>query len=135
MLSSNKFHCLSLDIRSSVLDLVRPRYLIRSLTSFWFGKYGLLSSTHLGKFNLDLQYLPRCLTCCCLLKMADPSSGEWEQAARGSVILGQWKNEYLDKRFEAHSCQCRRLVGSTMQKLQLLLEWSVGCGQIREMAN
>src|SRR6218665_395626 len=30
---------------------------------------------HLSKRNLDLQYLPRCLTCCCLLKMADPSSG------------------------------------------------------------
>jgi len=41
-LSSNKSHCLSLDIRSSALDLVRPRSLIRSLTSFWLGKYGLL---------------------------------------------------------------------------------------------
>ena len=26
--------------------------------------------------------------------MADPSLGEWELAARGSVVLGQWKKEY-----------------------------------------
>ena len=43
---------------------------------------------HLWNRNLDLQYLPRCLTCCCLLKMADPSSGEWELAARSGVVLG-----------------------------------------------
>src|SRR6218665_3877836 len=36
----------------------------------------------------------------------DPSSGDWEQAARGSVLLGQCKKECLDKRFEAHFCQC-----------------------------
>lgn len=43
-LSSDKFHCWNLDVRSSALDLVRLRSLTNSLRSFWLGYYGFLSS-------------------------------------------------------------------------------------------
>ena len=37
---SNKFHCLSLDVRSSAFDFVSPISLIKSFNSSWFGKWG-----------------------------------------------------------------------------------------------
>ena len=45
---------------------------------------------HLWNPNLDFQYLPRCMTCCKLLKVADPSSwsGNWQLG-----VVWYWGNE------------------------------------------
>ena len=40
-LSSNKFHCLNLDVSNPAFDLVSPRSLTRSLSSAWLGKCGI----------------------------------------------------------------------------------------------
>lgn len=66
-LSSNKFHCLSVDVKSSVLNCVRSRSLIRPKT-FFLSSYELLSLA-VVLWSVD-QWPHPLLNCPSFLKMA-----------------------------------------------------------------